>query len=111
MFLCELGKVGHLFLTSWVTIFRRFLHPAFRKKMQQWTLGSPAFFYWFPQYLKEALGSWWPFLCIAVYTDTHMYVCYQELVRLRKVICKHWTDAVKKELWLRFGMKDMVLYL
>lgn len=32
VFLCELGKVGHLFLTSWVTIFRRFLHPAYRWK-------------------------------------------------------------------------------
>lgn len=33
LFLCGLGTVGYLFLTSWVTIFRRFLHLAFGVKM------------------------------------------------------------------------------
>lgn len=54
-----------------------------------------------------------PFLCIAVYTQTHMYVCL--------LYKKSWLDLERlfvntgqvqfKELWLRFGMKDMVLYL
>lgn len=54
LFLCGLGMVGYLFLMIWVTTFRHFLHLALRMEMLQWTLGSPAFFYWFPQYLKEA---------------------------------------------------------
>lgn len=33
VFLCGLGEVGYLLLTSWVTIFRRFLHLALRTEM------------------------------------------------------------------------------
>lgn len=56
-----------------------------------------------------------PFLCIAVYTQTHTYVC------LLYIYKKIWLDLERlfvntgqmqfKELLLRFGMKDMVLYL